>query len=117
MKKILLLPPAVITLMLLAGFSKTAPIRGTFVSDSRTFKGTATGYVTGRGELTIQTSNGIHCTGRFARVTHTKGKGTMTCSDGRSMPFVFFSHGVSGNGVGQIGDEQITFTFGKEPIH
>ena len=113
MRKILLLPPAFITLMLLVGFSKTAPIHGTFVSHGTTFNGTAKGYVTGKGELTIQTSDGRSCAGRFARVTHTKGKGIMTCSDGRSMPFVFFSNGVSGKGVGQIGDEQITFTFGK----
>ena len=67
----------------------------------------------GDGDLTIIASNGLTCTGDFVYVTRRNGEGTFVCSDGRSGPFSFVSAGSRGTGTGKIGNDIVTFTFGK----
>lgn len=99
--------------LFLSACSMTVPVKGQFASGSQSFSGTATGYIGGTGNLKVTSTDGITCTGDFVYVTSRKGEGTFVCSDGRSGPFQFVSNGSSGTGTGQIGNEMVTFTFGK----
>ena len=99
--------------LFMAGCSMTVPVRGQFQSGAVKFSGQATGYMGGSGVLHVTTTDGIVCDGDFVYVNYRQGEGTFVCSDGRSGPFSFVSSGRSGTGTGIIGDEPITFTFGK----
>ena len=99
--------------ILFSGCSMTLPVRGQFASGSQTFSGTATGYLDGSGTMQVTATDGTTCTGNFVYVTDRQGEGTFVCSDGRSGPFRFVSTGSSGTGTGRIGNETVTFTFGK----
>lgn len=52
-------------------------------------------------------------TGDFVYVTSREGSGVFNCDDGRSGPFSFVSTGSRGNGHGSLGNQAMTFTFGK----
>ncbi|GBE08434.1 hypothetical protein BMS3Abin11_01555 [bacterium BMS3Abin11] len=101
------------TILLMSGCSMTLPVHGTMQNDTETFSGTATGYLDGGGVLTIVTSNGTSCNGNFVYVNSRQGEGVFTCSDGRSGPFRFVSTGRRGTGVGDLGGQRFTFTFGN----
>lgn len=97
----------------LAGCSATLPVTGSFSDGSASITGTATGHTDGSGTLSLTTSTGLKVTGTFVYTTSRTGDGTFTCSDGRSGPFHFVSTGMRGTGTGRLGNEVITFTFGK----
>lgn len=96
-----------------AGCSLTLPVQGQVRGSGETFTGTATGYMDGAGNLQITSSNGAVCTGTFVYVTRREGEGVFNCSDGRSGPFTFVSTGKRGSGQGNLGDEDMIFTFGS----
>ena len=91
--------------------SMTLPVRG-LVDGGETMTGTATGEMSGGGNLQITTSKGATCSGNFVYVTKRQGSGVFNCSDGRSGPFDFVSTGTSGTGTGMFGSQRFTFTFG-----
>lgn len=91
----------------------TLPVKGRFESGVATFTGTATGYLDGSGTLSLTASNGLTVEGDFVYINSREGKGTFTASDGRSGTFEFVSTGKRGTGTGLLGDEKVTFTFGK----
>lgn len=97
---------------LASGCSLTLPVRGATEAGDETFSGTATGYLDRSGTLTIQSDKGTSCTGEFVYVTSREGRGTFSCSDGRSGPFDFVSTGSHGTGTGRLGGQRFTFTFG-----
>jgi hypothetical protein len=95
-----------------AACSLTLPVRGQTEAGDETFSGSATGYLDQSGALTIQSNRGTSCVGEFVYLTPRQGRGTFTCSDGRSGPFTFVSTGTHGTGTGRLGDRNFTFTFG-----
>jgi hypothetical protein len=110
MKKLLLLAPCV---FFCVGCTLTEPVTGSFSDGSATISGTATGKMDHSGTISLTTSTGLKISGTFVYVTPRTGEGTFTCSDGRSGPFQFVSTGSHGTGTGKLGNEEITFTFGK----
>lgn len=103
----------VVSLLMLSGCSMTLPVRASMQGDKEIFTGTATGYLDGSGNITIESSNGTTCTGNFVYVTRRQGEGVISCDDGRSGPFEFVSTGSRGTGHGELDGEGMTFTFGR----
>lgn len=99
--------------LVLAGCSMTLPVKGQLQATDETFTGTATGYISGSGVLTVTTSSGAVCNGDFVYVTSRRGEGVFSCDDKRSGPFEFVSTGTRGTGFGDLGGERFTFTFGR----
>ena len=99
-------------LLAVSACSMTVPVRGLVQNSDETFRGTATGYMDGAGNLRIVSSKGTTCEGDFVYVTRRTGEGVFQCSDGRSGPFRFVSTGSRGNGQGNLGGQIFTFTFG-----
>ena len=102
----------ILLLIPLAGCSMTLSVNGQMEDGSESFTGSATGYMSGSGDLTIKTDKGITCKGNFVYVSRRHGEGIFTCEDGRSGPFEFVSTGSSGTGTGRLGNSYFTFTFG-----
>lgn len=92
----------------------TVPVKGQTTTGSQTFSGTATGGMDGSGTINLKSSSGLTVTGDFVYVNGRQGEGTFVASDGRTGPFSFVSTGSKGTGTGRIGNETITFTFGKK---
>ena len=99
---------------LLSGCSMTLPVKGQMQNSDETFKGTATGYFDGGGDLTIILNQGARCTGNLVYVTRRNGEGVFKCDDGRSGPFEFVSTGTRGTGFRDLGGERFTFIFGNQ---
>lgn len=97
----------------LTGCSLTLPVKGTIVSTSEPFTGTATGYMDGGGTLKVTLQSGVICTGNFVYTSSREGKGVFNCDDQRSGPFEFVSTGNRGNGRGVLSGQHFVFTFGK----
>lgn len=93
--------------------SLTLPVRGQSQNGSETFSGSATGYLSGSGVLTLESSTGAVCSGSFVYITSRQGEGIFNCDDGRSGPFDFVSTGSRGTGKGVINGIPITFSFGN----
>ena len=104
--------PICVTAFLIGGCTLTLPVRGTVVATGETFTGSATGYLDGAGTISIRSSRGATCEGRFVYITERVGEGTATCSDGRAGPFRFVSTGTRGTGSGGFGSDRVVFTFG-----
>lgn len=103
----------VLSSSVLTGCSETLPVTGSFADGSATIDGTATGHLDGAGTLNLTTSTGLKVTGTFVYTTMRTGEGIFKSSDGRSGPFTFVSTGSRGTGTGKLGNETITFTFGR----
>jgi hypothetical protein len=101
-------------LLACAACSLTLPVRGQLQNSSETFSGTATGHLSGGGNLQIVSSKGAVCKGNFVYVNGRQGEGVFNCDDGRSGPFSFVSTGTAGTGHGTLNQEKFIFTFGKE---
>jgi hypothetical protein len=91
----------------------TLPVRGQFENGKVSFTGTATGYMDGSGTIKLTSTSGLTVEGQFIYTSGRTGEGTFTASDGRSGSFTFVSTGRRGTGTGNLGDEKVTFTFGK----
>ena len=104
-------------LALLAGCSLTVPVSGTSDAAGEIFTGSATGYITGDGELDVASSSGVTCTGDFHYVERGRlGNGAVRCSDGREGDLVFQSTGQAGYGYALMSDAGLAqFLFGKVP--
>lgn len=80
------------------------------------FIGTAT---SGSGNIVIMNSRGVTCTGTFNSqmvLTEDSGfsrNGRLTCDDGRSGTFVVAGTARGGQGVGQLGDEEVRIFYGQ----
>ena len=96
----------------LLGGCMTLAVKGQVQNSTETFTGTATGYMSGSGDLKIVSTKGAVCEGNFVYVTMRQGSGVFNCNDGRSGPFQFDSTGSAGVGSGSLGNEKFTFTFG-----
>jgi hypothetical protein len=99
-------------LPLLMACSLTLPVTGTSEAGDEMFTGSATGYLDGGGTLEIKSTKGADCKGTFVYQSRREGRGTFTCTDGRSGPFEFVSTGTRGTGTGRLGDRRFTFNFG-----
>ncbi len=106
--------PAVcfLAVLLLSACSQTLPVRGQLQESSETFRGSATGYPGGYGDLEVRSSLGTVCKGEFVYETERFGRGVVNCDDGRSGPFQFSSTGGYGNGWGDLGSDRFIFVFG-----
>jgi len=91
----------------------TLPIHGAVLNSTETFTGKATVHFWGDGNLTLTTNKGVICKGDFVHASQQKGKGTVTCEDGRLGTFEFVTAGFSGTGAGMIGAEHFAFRIGK----
>lgn len=100
--------------MYFAACSLTLPVEGRMQNSNERFLGETTGYLSGKGELTVTLMSGSECLGAFQYAKSGKsGKGTLTCNDGRSGTFIFTSNGTRGNGFGKTTNgEMFTFRFG-----
>lgn len=96
----------------LGGCSVTLPVVGQVQDSDERFTGTATGGLDRSGALSIVSTRGTTCAGRFVYVGPRTGEGVFNCSDGRSGPFKFVSTGMRGTGHGDLGGQKFTFTFG-----
>lgn len=104
---------AVVAFTSLASCSMTLPVRGSIQSSNETFTGTATGHLSGGGELVVVSNKGAVCKGNFVYTTGRNGQGVFACDDGRSGPFQFASTGTSGTGYGDLDGQRFIFTFGS----
>ena len=104
-------------LFALSGCSMTLPVQGVSTNDSELFTGTATGYLSGKGDLNFTSNMGRTCTGTFKyNDNFDKGVGGISCNDGSQGDFVFYSSGVSGHGFGNMNDgTRGQFLFGDLP--
>jgi len=103
----------IIVLLTLSACSLTLPVKGQLEDGKEIFTGTATGYMSGSGDLKIVSNKGTVCSGNFVYVNRRQGEGVFNCQDGRSGPFSFVSTGQQGTGTGKIGGKLFTFTFGE----
>lgn len=109
------------TLLLFALTScMTLPVNGKMGNEK--FLGSATGFMSGSGTLTITTEDGVTCEGKFdynnPLVPSAGGKGEFLCADEQSGNFVFTSDGYSGRGFGKTKKgKKFTFVFGNAPIN
>jgi hypothetical protein len=96
------------------GCSMTLPVRGEMEKSGERFLGEATGYMTGKGKLTIRLQAGTSCDGTFQYASSGKtGQGGFNCADGRTGDFFFTSNGTEGEGFGKTTDGQMfRFRFG-----
>jgi len=103
-------------LVFLTGCSVTSPVTG--VMGKEQFLGHTTGYLSGNGDLSIDTIKGVHCTGEWAFDVRTvNGKGIFICNDGRHGTFYFTSDGQRGKGFGKTTTgEPFRFTFGYADV-
>ncbi len=102
---------------LLAGCSLTVPVSGSSDTAGEVFTGSATGYITGNGDLDVTSSRGVTCTGAFHYVERGRlGNGAVRCSDGREGDLVFRSTGQAGYGYALMSDASLAqFLFGNVP--
>ena len=91
----------------------TLPVTGSTEDGSERFYGTATGYLSGAGTITLESTKGAKIEGTFVYINRRQGEGTFRCADGRTGPFTFVSTGSYGTGTGRIGNQYFTFTFGE----
>ena len=101
-------------MLILSGCSFSLPVRGQVENSTETFLGTATGFKSRNGSMEVITNKGSHCNGTFVYTGSHMGTGIFTCDDGRTGPFEFSYHGLTGVGVGRFGDSKFTFTFGEK---
>jgi len=87
-------------------------VKGQVQNSAETFTGAVTGGISGAGSLTLVSSQGTACEGKYDASTYHQGKGVFKCTDGRDGSFEFVANGSSGTGQGTIGDRTFTFTFG-----
>ena len=97
----------------LAACSTILPITGQMQGSSERFTGGARGNMSGSGALSIVTTSGVHCSGNFTYTSRLQASGTLTCEDGRSGPFVYYSTGTGRTGYGTLGNVRFTFTVGN----
>ncbi|MBF0383772.1 MAG: hypothetical protein HQL69_22370 [Magnetococcales bacterium] len=95
----------------------TLPVQGVSDKSNEVFTGTATGYMSGKGDLKINTNTGLRCVGEFKYIDgFEKGVGGFSCSDGRQGDFTFTSTGVAGKGYALLNDgNKAQFLFGQVP--
>lgn len=98
--------------VLLAG-CLTLPVSGSTEDGSERFYGTATGYLSGGGTISLESTKGAKIEGTFVYINRRQGEGTFRCADGRTGPFTFVSTGSYGTGTGRLGNQYFTFTFGE----
>ncbi len=91
----------------------TLPVSGSTEDGSERFYGTATGYLSGGGTITLESTKGAKIEGTFVYINRRQGEGTFRCADGRTGPFTFVSTGSYGTGTGRLGNQYFTFTFGE----
>jgi hypothetical protein len=110
--------PLVATAFCVAGCSATYPIRGVVDKTNERFLGSTTvSAAEENGTITIVTDKDATCTGAYPRVfsSTVSGRGTFTCSDGRTGMFAFAGQARYGNGFGKFSDgHKFTFTYGDE---
>lgn len=96
------------------GCSLTLPVRGEMEKSGERFLGEATGYLTGKGKLSIRLQGGTSCDGTFQYASSGKtGQGGFNCNDGRTGDFFFTSNGTEGEGFGKTTEgEMFRFRFG-----
>ena len=98
--------------LLLAG-CLTLPVHGSTEDGTERFYGTATGYMSGGGSITLESTKGAKIEGTFVYINSRQGQGTFRCDDGRTGPFTFVSTGSYGTGTGRLGNQYFTFTCGE----
>lgn len=91
----------------------TLPVHGSTEDGSERFYGTATGYLSGGGSISLESTKGAKIEGTFVYINSRQGQGTFRCADGRTGPFTFVSTGSYGTGTGRLGNQYFTFTFGE----
>lgn len=91
----------------------TLPVTGSTEDGTERFYGTATGYLSGGGTITLESTKGAKIEGTFVYINSRQGEGTFRCADGRTGPFTFVSTGSYGTGTGRLGNQYFTFTFGE----
>jgi hypothetical protein len=91
----------------------TLRVTGSTEDGSERFFGSATGYMSGGGTITLESTKGAKIEGTFVYVNSRQGEGTFRCADGRTGPFTFVSTGTYGTGTGRLGNQYFTFTFGE----
>jgi hypothetical protein len=98
---------------LFAAGCMTLPVTGSTEDGGEYFHGSATGYLSGGGTITLVSNKGAKIKGTFVYINSRQGEGTFRCEDGRTGPFTFVSTGTYGTGTGRIGNQHFTFTFGE----
>jgi hypothetical protein len=88
------------------------PFKGASQAGDESFAGTVTGYDSNAGKIEIRSSQGPLCFGDFTYVDSRHGRGSLSCTDGRSGPFQFESSGGRASGSGRLGERPFTFTMG-----
>lgn len=91
----------------------TLPLQAEVQGSGEHLKGSATGHMDGAGELNLASDLGAQCHGQFVYVTPREGRGTLSCTDGRTGSFTFASTGSRGTGSGELEKAPFTFTFGR----
>ena len=113
-----LLSPALLTA--LSACSVTVPVTGLTGDGSEVYRGTATGYAGGRGDIKMKgLVSGVECFGGFTYTrivggTGSKGIADVMCKDGRKAKLEFLAESLNkGMGTGVDSDgHPFVFTYG-----
>ncbi len=94
----------------------TLPVNGQYKEGGEKFLGSATGYMSGTGDIAITSATGTKCEGSFRYINlAVNGDGAFTCSDGRVGDFFFTSNGHKGEGFGRDNQGKLfSFSFGGD---
>lgn len=110
-----------VAIFLLSAFSITVPIKGIAQNENEVITGTATGYVSGKGEFKITSNTGISCEGVFDYIEGRSkpAVGGFKCDNGMQGDILLFALnkiGTNGYGVAQVNNETYAqFVYGDVP--
>ena len=118
---ILRLLSIIAAIFLLSGFSITVPIKGIAQNENEVITGTATGYLSGKGEFIITSNTGVSCEGVFDYIEGRSkpAVGGFKCDNGMQGDILLFALnkiGTNGYGVAQVNNETYAqFVYGDVP--
>lgn len=108
-------------IFLLSAFSITVPIKGIAQNENEVITGTATGYLSGKGEFIITSNTGVSCEGVFDYIEGRSkpAVGGFKCDNGMQGDIFLFALnkiGTNGYGVAQVNNETYAqFVYGDVP--
>lgn len=101
----------ILILLGLAGCTVNLRVQGQVEGGAEVFTGTILAQLDSGGTIQITSNRGASCSGQYVTLSSREGRGTLTCSDGRTGAFTFVTVRTSGTGEGRLGNLPMTFTF------
>jgi len=95
--------------LVLAACAQGVPVHGEVFKGGETFDGTADGPADGDGTVSLTSSKGVKCTGRYTHIgiqdLKILGNLDLKCDDGRTGGAILTNDAKTFKGVGTLGDD------------